>query len=649
MLDTLFITQAERTPDAVAVSHPDAREQLTYAELDLAADGVARLLRDRGVGPGSFVGVCLPQGCRRIAAFLGAWRAGAAYVSMEPEQPANRHRFILEDSGASCVITSPELADRFPPELVLTDVDPAAAPDLPRLAPPVVAPDAPAIVYYTSGTTGTPKGVLVGHASIAHFLANVAGPDPDLSLGPGDRTAQLTSPAFDAITYELWATLTSGATLVVLPRELLTDGGLLGEEYRRHGITAMITATSVFHEIALQNPAAFAPLRLLLVGGEAMDPRRARDVLATLSGTLANVYGPTETTTFVIRHVVSGVTDETRIIPIGTPLPGLEAHVLDEELRPVPDGVRGELYMSGPCLSLGYLNRPEQTARVFVRHPERPGLALYRTGDLVRRDADGVLVYLGRTDHQVKVRGHRVELGEIEARLLAHPEVANACVVLRGEESDRGLAGFVVPAGTAGPDTAARVREDLARELPEWMVPRLTVVDRLPLTPVGKVDRTALAALDLRREAGGPGAAAPADAPAEDGLSPLERVLSAMWRDLLEVDSLTPEDDFFKIGGHSILLGRLSARIRRDLGIRPPLRSFYSHATLGAQARMLESHAPDPAAVAALASAGGSGAEAPAAGVGGVRTDTEGVVAGAEGVVAGAEGVVAGAGQEGRA
>ncbi|MFC9931850.1 non-ribosomal peptide synthetase [Streptomyces sp. NPDC127190] len=602
MLGALFTRQVERTPDAVAVFHPDAREQLTYAELDRVADGVARQLIDRGVGPGSFVGVCLPQGCRRIAAFLGVWKAGAAYVSMEPDQPAGRHQFILDDSGASCVITTPELADRFPSELVLPDVDMAPAAGGPLVAPPAVAPDTPAIVYYTSGTTGTPKGVLVGHASIAHFLTNVAGPDPDLSLSPGDRTAQLTSPAFDAITYEIWATLTSGATLVILPRELLTDGGLLAEEFRRHGITAMITATSVFHEIALQNPAAFAPLRLLLVGGEAMDPRRARDVLATLSGTLANVYGPTETTTFVIRHVVSGVTDETRIIPIGTPLPGLQAHVLDEDLHPVPDGRRGELYMSGPCLSLGYLNRPEQTARAFVPHPERPDLLLYRTGDLVRRDADGVLVYLGRTDHQVKVRGHRVELGEIEARLLAHPEVGNACVVVRGEEADRSLAGFVVPAASAEAGMADRVREELARELPEWMVPRLTVLDRLPLTPVGKVDRTALAAFvpqrDQRERDSAHGAL-------EDGLSPLEQVLSAMWCDLLEVDAVTPEDDFFRMGGHSMLLGRLSARIRRDLGIRPPLRAFYTHATLGAQARMLETHAPDSARVAAFAAGAG--------------------------------------------
>ncbi|MFI5819508.1 non-ribosomal peptide synthetase [Streptomyces rishiriensis] len=599
MLGALFTRQAERTPDAVAVFYPDAREQLTYAELDRVADGVARLLISRGVGPGSFVGVCLPQGCRRIAAFLGAWKAGAAYVSMEPEQPADRHRFILEDSGASCLIVGRELAERFPPDLVLPEFDMAPAEGGPPVEPPSVAPDSPAIVYYTSGTTGTPKGVLVGHASIAHFLAHLSDPGPDLPLSPGDRTAQITSPAFDATTYEVWATLTSGATLVILSRDLLTDGGLFGEEIRRHGITAMLAATSVFHEIALQNPAAFAPLRVLLVGGEAMDPRRARDVLATLSGTLVNAYGPTEATTFVTRHVVTEVTDETRIIPIGTPLPGLEAHVLDEELRPVPEGERGELYMSGPCLSLGYLNRPEQTARVFVPHPERPDVTLYRTGDLVARDADGVLVYLGRTDHQVKVRGHRMELGEIEVRLLDHPEVANACVVVRGEGTDRSLAGFVVPVPTAAEGTADRVRDDLARELPEWMVPRLTVVDRLPLTPMGKVDRAALAALVPQREPD-----AVPEAPA-DGLSPLEQALSAMWRDLLEVDTVAPEDNFFTMGGHSILLGRLSARIRRELEIRPPLRAFYSHATLGAQARMLESHDPDPARVAALVAGAG--------------------------------------------
>ncbi|MFD6876628.1 MULTISPECIES: non-ribosomal peptide synthetase [unclassified Streptomyces] len=601
MLSALFTRQVERTPDAVAVFHPAAREQMTYAELDRVADRVARLLIDRGAGPGSFVAVCLPQGVRRIAAFLGVWKAGAAYVSMEPEQPANRHRFIVEDSGASCVITNADLAGRFRHDAVLPDFDVNAAGGASPSEPPTVAPASPAIVYYTSGTTGTPKGVVVSHASIAHFLAHVAGPDPDLALGPDDRTAQLTSPAFDAITYEIWATLTSGAGLVILPRQLLADGGLLGEEFRRHGITAMITATSVFHEVALQNPAAFAPLRLLLVGGEAMDPRRARDVLATLSGTLANVYGPTETTTFVIRHAVTDVTDETRVIPIGTPLPGLEAHVLDDELRPVPEGRRGELYMSGPCLSLGYLNRPDQTARAFVPHPERPDVTLYRTGDLVERGVDGVLVYLGRTDHQVKIRGHRVELGEIEARMLAHPDVANGCVVVRGEESDRSLAGFLALAPTAAADTAARVRDDLARELPEWMVPRLTVLDRLPLTPVGKIDRAALGALVPQRE--------PHTVPVAsvDGLSPLEQALAAIWGELLEADSIAPEDDFFAMGGHSILLGRLSARIRRDLEIRPPMRAYYAASTLAEQARMLLSHDPEPARVEAFVAGAGIG------------------------------------------
>ncbi|WP_371797639.1 non-ribosomal peptide synthetase [Streptomyces albidoflavus] len=594
MLGALFSRQVELTPDAVAVFHPDAREQLTYAELDRVADGVARVLTERGVGPGSFVGVCLPQGCRRIAAFLSVWKAGAAYVSMEPGHPADRHRFCVEDSGASCVITDAALAERFPPELVLPEFGMSPAEAGAPVEPPSVAPDSPAIVYYTSGTTGTPKGVLLGHASLAHFLAHLSGSGPDLPLAPGDRTAQITSPAFDATTFEVWATLTSGATLVILQRDLLTDGGLFGEEVRRHGISAMLVATSVFHEIALQNPQAFAPLRVLFVGGEAMDPRRARDVLATLSGTLVNAYGPTETTTFVTRHVVTDVTDETRTIPIGTPLPGLEAHVLDEWLRPVPEGERGELCMSGPCLSLGYLNRPEQTARAFVPHPERPDVTLYRTGDLVARGADGVLVYLGRADDQVKVRGHRIELGEIEARLLDHPDVANASVLVRGEETDRGLAGFVVPVPSAAAGTADRVRDALARELPEWMVPRLTVVDRLPLTPMGKVDRAALAALEPQREPE-PVAAAPAD-----GLSPLEQALSVMWRELLEADTVGPEDNFFSMGGHSILLGRLSARIRRDLEIRPPLRAFYSHATLGEQARMLESHGPDPARVAAL-------------------------------------------------
>ncbi|WP_158574016.1 non-ribosomal peptide synthetase [Streptomyces triticagri] len=596
----LFAAQAEATPEYPAVIHPEADETLSYRTLSLQADRFAQAILEHGITPGAFVAVCLPPGINRIAAFLAVWRANSAYVSMDPTQPERRLRFIVEDSHASLVITTAELAGHFPevPVMLLdeaqSDVQPG--PDLKSPMREVPAqtthPDDAAIIYYTSGTTGTPKGVVVPHASITHFLTHVREP----SLTVGDRVAQLNSPAFDAITFEIWGTLTSGATLVVMPRELLTDGRLLGKAFRSHGVTAMITATSVFHEISAQDPTAFAPLRMLLVGGEPMDPQRAREVKVNLSGKLMNVYGPTETTTFTIWHEISEVPEGMRPIPIGRPLAGLRAQVLDDDLRPVRDGEIGELYVSGPCLTLGYLNRPDLTAASFVPDPEHPGEQLYRTGDRAYLE-NGDLIYAGRTDHQVKIRGFRIELGEIETQLLAHPEVAQACVIVRGEGPERSLAGFVVPAAAPSTGDASdsslttRLRDFLGTELPQWMVPHLVVLDRLPLTSVGKIDRTALAQLPLAPAA----QARDADSSVDDtGLTPLEACLGQLWCELIGVENVTAEDDFFALGGHSILVGRLNAKIRSTLNVHPPLKAYYAHTTLSDQARMLLAHEPSP-------------------------------------------------------
>lgn len=352
-ISSLFAEQVGRTPDAPAVQHPDAGRELTYRELSREADRLAQALVARGLPQCGRVAVCLPQGVDRIAAFLASGKAGAAYVSMDPAQPKARHEFIAEDSRADIVITVKELAEHFPgTPALLVDADRAEIAAMPPEPPPVTRGNEVAVIYYTSGTTGTPKGVLVPHASIAHFLASLRDP----ALTPTDRMAQVNSPAFDASTFETYGALTSGGCLVILSRDLLTDPAEFGAAVRRHGITAMLLATSVFHEIAARNPAAFAPLRLLVTGGETLDPRRARDVLAAGPGHLLNAYGPTETTTFVTWHEITAVPDDARSIPIGLPLGEVRAYVLDEELRPVPEG---ELYLAGPCLALGYLDRPE--------------------------------------------------------------------------------------------------------------------------------------------------------------------------------------------------------------------------------------------------------------------------------------------------
>ncbi|MGW3351300.1 non-ribosomal peptide synthetase [Nonomuraea rubra] len=576
-ISSLFEEQAGRTPGAPAVQHPDAGRELTYRDLSHEAGRLAQALVARGLPASGTVAVCLPQGVDRIAAFLAAGKAGAAYVSMDPAQPKARHQFMAEDSRADIVITVKELAEHFPgTPALLVDADRAEIAAMPPVPPPVQRANEVAIIYYTSGTTGTPKGVLVSHDSVAHFLRSLRNP----ALSPSDRMAQVNNPAFDASTFEIYGPLTSGGCLVILSRDLLTDPAEFGEAIRRHGITALFLATSVFHEIAAANPAAFAPLRLLVTGGESLDPRRARDVLAAGPGHLLNAYGPTETTTFVTWHEITAVTGGTRSIPIGLPLGEARIHVLDRDLRPVPDGEPGELCIAGPCVARGYLNRPELTEAAFVPDPAVPGELMYRTGDLARRGPGGVLEFVGRHDRQVKLRGYRIELDEIEARVIAHPDVAGGVVLVEGEGDGRRLAAYVVPARGAAGDLVPRLRAYLSEWLPLWMVPALTVLDRLPLTSSGKIDRAALSvpAEEPRAEAG------------LTGLAPLESWLAGVWTDLTGIAPKGPDDDFFVIGGHSVLVGRLRARVRSVLGTQPPLRDYFTHSRLSDQAAMLRRH-----------------------------------------------------------
>ncbi|TYB69123.1 non-ribosomal peptide synthetase [Nonomuraea sp. PA05] len=597
-ITSLFEAQVARTPGAPAVQHPDAGRELSYRDLSREANRLARALVARGLPAAGKVAVCLPQGVDRIAAFLAAGKAGAAYVSMDPAQPKARHEFIADDSRADIVITVEELAGHFPgTPALLVDTDRAEIAAMPPEPPPARPGNEVAIIYYTSGTTGTPKGVLISHEGVAHFLRGLRDP----ALSPSDRMAQVNNPAFDATTFEVYGALTSGGCLVIISRDLLTDPAEFGEAIKRHGVTTALLATSVFHEIAAGNPAAFAPLRVLVTGGEALDPRRARDVLAAgRPGHLLNAYGPTEATTFVTWHEVTAVAGDARSIPIGLPLGEVRAYVLDKDLRPVPDGEPGELCLAGPCLALGYLNRPELTEAAFVPDPAVPGELMYRTGDFARRGPGGVLGFAGRIDRQVKLRGYRIELGEIEAQVIAHPDVAGGAVLVEGEGDSRRLAAYVVPARGADGDLPGRLRAHLAERLPLWMVPGLTVLDRLPLTSTGKLDRAALTAIagERRAEAGPPFAhAAPTSADAGvggeaglAGVAPLESWLAGVWTELTGIAPKGPDDDFFVIGGHSVLVGRLRARVRAVLGTQPPLRDYFRNSRLSEQAAMLRRH-----------------------------------------------------------
>lgn len=429
-----LIEQHVRTrPEATAVIHPSAGGRdvsLTYRELSVAANRLAAHLRALGVGPGDRVVTALGPGPGLVTAFLAVVRAGAAYVPVDPAHPGLRRRLIVRDSAARAVLTEGSGAGEYAGlDAVAVDLDAdagliAARPGvLPAVRP---GPGDAAYVCYTSGTTGTPKGVVVPHRAVLDLVTST----DYVRLTPDDVVAQAANPAFDAVTFEIWSTLAAGARLVGLAKDTVIDPARFAAAVREHGVSTVFLTTALFHQIARERPDAFAPLRTVLFGGEACDPRRVRQVLAAGGPErLLHVYGPTETTTFATWHEVTGVAKDARTVPIGRPLGATVAVVVAADGRPAVPGGSGELLLGGPGLATGYLDRPELTAQRFVEDRFTPGGGrLYRTGDLVRLREDGEMEFTGRVDNQVKLRGFRIELGEIESVLTAHPAVSEAVV-----------------------------------------------------------------------------------------------------------------------------------------------------------------------------------------------------------------------------
>jgi thioesterase domain-containing protein len=424
---------------------------------------------------------------------------------------------------------------------------------------------------FTSGSTGRPKGVVVPHRAVAHLAC-----DTDfVRLGPGDRVALAANPAFDASTFELWGALLNGATLVVLDRDELLSPRALAAALGRGHVGTLFLTTALFHLLAREAPAALGGLENLLFGGERADPAAVGAVLAAARPRrLLHVYGPTETTTFATWHPVAEA-EPGGGVPIGRPLARVRAHVLDPGGAEAPAGAPGELYLGGPGVALGYLDDPARTAERFVPDPFSPGARLYRTGDRARWRADGALEFLGRLDGQVKVRGFRVEPGEVEDALRRTGLVRDAAVVAREDAAGTlALAAYVVPRGENGP---AEIRRALAATLPDHLVPAwVEVLPALPLGPTGKVAR---GALPPPRPAG--------RAPARRALTPAEERLAALWRPLLGVAEVGPDDDFFALGGHSLLAARLFGAIERELGERLPLSVLFGRSTLAGLAGAL--------------------------------------------------------------
>ncbi len=593
-LHALVTEQMAREPDRVAIRFDG--KAMTYGELDARSARIASALIHRGVRPGDLVGVCLDRHPDLIATLIGVLRAGAAYVPLDPAYPADRLRFMAEDADLAMIVTEGELLPfEWPKDKRLgIDVDAAeiAAAPVERDAPERARPDSLAYVIFTSGSTGRPKGVCVHHQGAVNFIASM---QREPGLGREDRLLAVTTPSFDISVLEIFLTLSVGAEIVLASREQAISGEELARLIADHGVT-LLQATPSTWRLLLETGWLGVPGFKALIGGEALPPDLAVAILSTRAE-LWNMYGPTETTVWsTCARILPSPTGGAPDIHVGKPIANTTVWVLDPQGRPCPIGVAGEIYIGGVGVTHGYLKRPELTAERFVpdpfAKPEMEGVLpprLYRTGDRGRWRADGVIEHLGRLDFQVKVRGFRIELGEIESVLLRHPSVARAVVITREDQpGDVRLVAYVVSSGQPI-DTAALLAH--AREtLPHYMVPQHVVeLEAIPLLPNGKVDRKSLPAPT-------PVAAAPVAEPkAAAGprvtpkhADPRIEYLMKVWSEVLGVDA-GPDDNFFDLGGHSILAIRMANRVAQETGTRLRLLPLATQTLAQAAATLPES------------------------------------------------------------
>lgn len=585
-LAALVETQVERTPDATAVAQ--GSDALTYRELNARANQLATELRKSGAGPGQLVGLLVERSIGMVVALLGIVKAGAAYLPLDPLYPAERIRFMLEDSGVRILLTEQHLRSELPAFAGVT----IALEDSRWRTNPTgnlavdVQPDDLAYLIYTSGSTGRPKGVQVPRGALTNFLWSMREwLRPGENAGKRDRLLAVTTISFDIAGLELWLPLLTGAQIVVASREEATDGIALRGLLEQHDIT-ILQATPVTWRLLFDAGWRGKPDLQAISGGEAMPPEIAAQ-LAPVVKKVWNLYGPTETT---IWSTGSLIKDGHAPIVIGRPLANTRCYILDERRQPVPIGAAGELYIGGDGLARGYLNRPELTADKFVTDPFRAGARMYRTGDLARYHADGNIECLGRTDHLVKLRGYRIEPGEIEAVLKDQPEISHAVVVVRELERDeaRGnkhLVAYLIANSTVPSPSELRAR--LKRQLPDYMVPTVfMVLDQLPISPAGKIDRKAL-----------PVPAQSHTVPADAYVAPrnqLEEILAGIWAEALAVPRVGVRDDFFEMGGDSLEAVRLILRIQAAVpACEPSLVSLLKAPTVEQFARTLSNGQDD--------------------------------------------------------
>jgi amino acid adenylation domain-containing protein len=570
----LFERQVERSPDAIAIIFEDSR--LTYRELNRRANQLAWYLHKRGVGPDVPVGLSIDRGPEAVIALLGILKAGGAYVPLDPRLPDERLRFMVEDVRPRVVLTKQNLwREPFGKDAVILDRSWATiAQENTANTQNVCGPRNLAYVMYTSGSTGKPKGVPVEHRGVVNLLASM---QRTVEVTGDDVLLAVTTLSFDIAGLEIYLPLISGAQLVLASADDLVDGRRLRDLLVDSKATVM-QATPATWRLLIEAGWQGSPNLKILCGGETFPPELAKDLTAR-SNSVWNVYGPTETTIWSSVYRVTG--QEQGPIPIGRPIANTCIYILDSDRNPVPANVIGEIYIGGDGLARGYLNRVQLTAERFVRNwLERDrSPRLYRTGDWGRFRSNGEIEYLGRVDNQVKLRGMRIDLGEIESVLVAHAGVREAAVERVEEGGEAKLVAYLVRGDGEEPN-GRELRRHLRAKLPEHMVPaRFVVLDNFPLLTSGKVNRKA-----LRATAGIPlteqGMAAPR--------TETERVLAEIWKELLKVEEVGVEQNFFELGGHSLLVLQVMARIRRRFGLEMPVRTVFEEPTIAGLAAAVE-------------------------------------------------------------
>lgn len=576
--------QAFMQPDAVAVvsSHD---QEITYQELNARANQLARFLQAEGIGPEDLVGVCLERSPEMIIAQLGILKAGAAYVPLAPDYPAERLAYMFRDTGMPVVLTLQRFSAHIPPtdhalRVIAIDqewstIDHFARTNLARGEATVS--DALAHVIYTSGSTGQPKGVRIPHRAV---IARLASKNNLLCWRPGDRLAHAAHPCFDASTFEIWGALMNGATVVILEKDDLLSPTRLARLLREKSISFLFLTTALFNQFAATMPEMFDTLQTLAFGGEAVNPDAARTLLDHPGHpqTLLNAYGPTECAMYVTCFSLEQWQGRQGAVPIGHPIANTEILLLDEHMLPVPVGNPAEIFAGGPGLAQGYLGRPDLTAERFVPHPFRKDEKLYRTGDLGISQEDGTLQFVGRTDRQVKLRGYRIELGEIEAVLREHPSVREALVRIHEDTSgERYLVAYLLPTEQweNKERSVGEIRDVLVTKLPGYMIPTsLMCLDAWPLSPNGKINYRALPAPALGRPQ------SERSQGTVQARTEMERLLVKLWQEIFAREHLSISASFFDLGGHSLLAAQLVGRLSTQIGREISVVALFEHPTI---------------------------------------------------------------------